>query len=105
MRHTATMEDAALRGPGGITALELCRSWLDACADLISQHDESGVFRFASAAALRVLGRAPADVAGRSLFDLVQPDDRASLQHAWEKALRDGTPTLVRYRVERPDGP
>jgi rsbT co-antagonist protein RsbR len=99
------MDDAALRAHGGTTALEPCRSLLDACADVISHHDESGVFRFASAAALRVLGRAPAEIASRSLFDLVQPDDRPLLQHAWERALKDGTPRIVRYRVERPDGP
>jgi PAS domain S-box-containing protein len=74
---------------------------LDHCPDLVSHHEASGVFGYASAAALRIVGRAPAALVGTSLVDLACPEDRAALAAAWSKAFAATGATRVRFRVER----
>jgi diguanylate cyclase (GGDEF)-like protein/PAS domain S-box-containing protein len=48
--------------------------------DVIACHSPEGVFRYVSPACLALLGYTPDELQGRSLFDLIHPDDRATVQ-------------------------
>ena len=41
---------------------------------------------------------------GRAFLDFVHPDDRAYVNTAWQKAVKEGGELSVEYRVLRPDG-
>lgn len=51
---------------------------LDLLPDAVCIVDADGRFLYTSAAFERILGYAPAEVAGRQVFDLVHPEDRAA---------------------------
>ncbi|HEX7444410.1 MAG TPA: diguanylate cyclase, partial [Acidimicrobiales bacterium] len=73
-------------------------------SDLIAVVEPSGAIRYTSPAAATMLGYSSAELAGRSLVDMVHPDDRpedlASLVHLDE----DGTARPVSLRLESHDG-
>jgi PAS domain S-box-containing protein len=73
-------------------------------SDLLSIHDADAVFLFLSNACRRLLGCEPEDLKGRSLFDLVHPEDRGPVEDAFG-AIRDGQDGLsVACRLRRRDG-
>jgi len=74
---------------------------LEDAPDLISQHDASGVFVFASAAATSVLGRDAQSLVGTSIHDLAYAPDRARMAEVWANALRGEGPRMLQFRVER----
>jgi PAS domain S-box-containing protein len=72
--------------------------------DLISRHTAEGIFVFASPASRTVLGIAPDELLGRSIADLVHPDDLQGVLRA-HRTLRDALLSgPLRYRARRPDG-
>lgn len=58
--------------------------------DLICSLNRNGIFQSANPAAQELLGFPEAELIGRSLFDLVAPDDLARVKMSWEEALRKG---------------
>ncbi len=89
-RHASARRDAKLAARA-----------LDAAADLTSLHAPDGRFLWASEAATRVLGYAPSALVGRSLFDLLHPDDRGAGAVA-DPAHPDEH--LITARVQHADG-
>jgi PAS domain S-box-containing protein len=73
--------------------------------DMILVVGPSGAISYASPSIERILGHQPADLIGRSVFDLVHPEDR---DHAWsefEDVLKPGDPTTpVEVRVLSTNG-
>src|SRR6185436_2815383 len=69
--------------------------------DMISRTTARGRFLYVSDAAYRLLGYAPAEMIGRSLFEFAVPDDHHILRHVTE--LLD-QPQTFSYRVRRKDG-
>jgi diguanylate cyclase (GGDEF)-like protein/PAS domain S-box-containing protein len=72
--------------------------------DLISRHDPEGVWLFASDAARRLLGVEPAELLGRSLYDLLHPDDVEAFALAHAGWLERPTDFAIIYRLRRADG-
>jgi len=56
-------------------------------SDLIVLIATDGTLRYANPALTTILGHAPDEWLGRSILDLVHPDDRASAQGAFERSL------------------
>jgi len=76
----------------------------DNIADIIILIDARGLLRYVSRSADPVLGLRPADIVGKSCFDLVHPDDRESVKSATMRLDGvDGVSTVV-FRHYRGDG-
>ncbi len=72
--------------------------------DLISLHDLEGRFLYATPSAMELLGIHPVELIGRSVYELVLPEDVAALQEAHRDILaRNGKGPLA-YRAFRVDG-
>lgn len=76
----------------------------DTSIDMISCHDEAGVYLYASPASQALVGLAPEALVGRSAFEFIHVDDRAALQQALARVLSDEAPLLTTYRIRRADG-
>ena len=67
--------------------------------DLLVVADSAGVFRAVSPSVTRILGWAPEELVGRSLFDFVLPDDQQTTGQALTEAVRGKLDTYEnRYR-------
>jgi two-component system cell cycle sensor histidine kinase PleC len=77
------------------------RRLVECAKDLMSRHAKDGTFLYASAAAERLIGYRADALIGRSLYDLVHPEDLAHLQESQEQALADGLAVATcRLRAE-----
>ena len=82
-------------------AEERFREMVRYSADIIAVVDESGCLLEASPAATEVLDLDPEDLVGRSMFDLIHPEDRAPVAAALRDALAgtsDREPILLRMQ-------
>ena len=67
--------------------------YIDLLLDAICVVDASGTFVFVSAGAQRIFGYKPEEMIGRSMLELIHPDDKAkTLQTAAE--IMQGQPTV-----------
>ncbi|HEX2167222.1 MAG TPA: PAS domain S-box protein [Longimicrobiales bacterium] len=83
---------------------ERYRLFTDTVTDLISLHDETGVFLYASPSVTDLLGYEPRELIGRSVYELVVEEDVGTLREAHEAiARREGRVPAV-YRTRRRDG-
>lgn len=57
----------------------------DHATDLISRHSNNGIYLYASPASQQLLGYAPEELIGKSVYDLIHPED---LEGTQEKCLR-----------------
>lgn len=83
---------------------ERYRVLADHVQDMISLHDLDGVFLYASPASRQLLGVVPTELLGRSVYELVHPDDVAALRAAHEAILTRTGRNPLTYRAIRPDG-
>ena len=68
-------------------------------SDVVVQLDNAGVVRWLSLSAQEILGTAPADLIGRSVLEIVHPDDLPVVRSAQAAALRGEVSRLqARYR-------
>jgi PAS domain S-box-containing protein len=72
--------------------------------DLISFHDIEGRFIYATPSSARLLGIEPQKLIGRSVYELVLPEDQQSLRDAHRDILGRNGKTPVTYRARRGDG-
>ena len=72
--------------------------------DTISTHTPEGVFTFVSPASRALCGHDPAELIGRSAFDLHHPDDVETMRLVLRAILAEGKPRQVSYRVAHKDG-
>ena len=94
-----------LTRPSGSQADDLFHALVENSSDAIALLDANGVIRFASRSSARVLGYALEERLGRSGFELMHPDDLASLRAAFADCLRrPGVPIPVEYRARHKDG-
>lgn len=102
------LEDLATRYASTRAALhkveERYRLFADNVQDLISLHDQSGIFLYASPSVRNLLGYEPHELIGRSVYDFVVADDVPALREAHDAiARREGRVPAV-YRLSRRDG-
>ncbi|HYM61494.1 MAG TPA: EAL domain-containing protein [Thermoanaerobaculia bacterium] len=71
--------------------------------DMISRSTAEGIILYASDAARTLMGYEPAELAGRSVFDLIVPGDRSDVRRAGA-GLKSLAPMTFSYRVHRKDG-
>jgi PAS domain S-box-containing protein len=81
------------------------RALVDRMPDLITVLDESDTTQFTNPASITILGQSPDDRAGRSLIQLVHPDDVPLLREALEAAVRSDEPSqAVEHRCRHSSG-
>ena len=72
--------------------------------DMISRHDPTGIYLYASPACRVLFGFEPEELLGRSAFDLIHPEDAAEVDRERARMLDEpGLHTLV-FRGRRRDG-
>ena len=82
------------------------RSLIENATDIIVILDETGIFRYCSPSAERVLGYRLEDVAGKSAAELVHPEDVVVVMEVLQKAVQNPrvAQTVIEYRVRHLDG-
>ena len=73
----------------------------DNAMDLITRHSSDGRIRFASPAALPLLGQEPESLIGLAPSALVHPDDLQTMQAAFMEASYFGRPASAELRLKR----
>ena len=82
---------------------ERYRILADYSSDIISRLDAEARFLYVSPACQTLLGYEPAELVGRTAFELVHPDDLSMVLTLWE-SLADQNHALGTYRIRRTDG-
>src|SRR5581483_6863472 len=82
------------------------RTLVDSLADTVFRTDtRSGRIDFMSAAAAKLLGREPAELAGAPYFDFVVPEDHERIREALREAAKEaGVTRLMQYRMKHSSG-
>jgi diguanylate cyclase (GGDEF)-like protein/PAS domain S-box-containing protein len=94
------LADRASNPPGGDVDYQ---SFTAGSADVNTVATSDGIYRYVSAACLRLFGWEPADLEGHNQEDFVHPDDLPSL-HAGREQLVAGKVTTNSFRFRRRDG-
>ena len=76
----------------------------DNATDMIARNSPSGLFRDVSPACDRLLGFTPIELFGRSVYELVHPDDRDRVFGFHHKLVESKNPLTLAYRMRRKDG-
>ena len=71
--------------------------------DLITRTSMRGIFLYLSEASRRLLGYDPAELVGRSVYDIIYAEDCDEVRHL-SKLITDAGPTTFSYRVVCRDG-
>jgi len=71
--------------------------------DIISRSTTSGVILYASDACRRLLGYEPAELTGKSMYELIDPEDREEVRHQ-SYLINPTTPTVYSYKMLRRNG-
>lgn len=78
---------------------------IDSVSDMVSLVDADGSVRFMNASVERVLGIQPADVEGRSVFELMHAGDRPKMESYWNHVVHGGgLGPPIQFRSRRIDG-
>jgi two-component system, cell cycle sensor histidine kinase and response regulator CckA len=109
MRHALALRAEAARRRDAESALrateERFRALLDNSSDALMLIDRDGRISYITPSSQRLLAREPAEMAGRSIFDFLHPDDReiASVRLA-ESVRRPGEAIAAELRLQHADG-
>lgn len=76
----------------------------ESMSDMVARTDSAGNFEYVSLSYRRALGYEPEELVGKSLFDLVHPDDVPSLQVAFERASQSFFGDVPEFRFRHADG-
>lgn len=81
------------------------RTLLDESFDISTVINRDGTIRYAVPAMERVLGHPAEEVRGRSIFDLIVPEDRDRVREEFQRSLRrDGLSATIEARFIHADG-
>ena len=81
------------------------RQLVDCSLDIITVLDEHGIVRFENPAAHQLLGYQPDELIGRSVFDLIHPEDRPVVLQAFLGVLEQpGQTASAEFRFQNKDG-
>ena len=78
--------------------------WADFSAPIVFVKGPDATMQHVDALGAAFVGLAPADICGRSWFDLLHPDDVDNARADWKKALRDKAPYSAELRMRNAAG-
>lgn len=104
MEHTLTASELQPDTVGHSVAF--LNAALANSSDLVVVIDESGTLTYASGASERILGRAPDEWIGRSVFELLHPEDASAAAESMVTSVEGGTGVKdpIELRVLHADG-
>ncbi len=73
-------------------------------SDAVAEVDARGIVRYASPSHRRIVGVAPRDIIGISIFDGIHPEDRDRIKDEFQEGVRSNTDREVEYRYRHTDG-
>ncbi|MCB9742199.1 MAG: PAS domain S-box protein [Alphaproteobacteria bacterium] len=73
-------------------------------SDIVTRADVAGTWSYVSPASKRLLGYAPAELVGRSAYDLIHPDDFNALAASYDDIVGHSDMYSLRFRMQRKDG-
>ena len=76
----------------------------DSMHDIIRLIDQDGIIRYASPSHRKVLGYVPEALLGKSLSDMIHPDDRETIKTLYARNQDAGTVHKTEYRLRHADG-
>lgn len=83
---------------------EAFRLLAEASTDLIARQDLEGKFLYVSPASRSLLGYPPAELVGRSVYELIHVEDAAEVRRSHREVLDSGGPSTSTYRIRRAGG-
>ena len=83
---------------------EKYRSIFESAASLIVSVDEDGVIVDCNSRLQHMLGYSPDEIIGRSILDIVNPDDNTAVREYLEEALAKGFKYNNQFRMAQKDG-
>ena len=109
VRHALAARDLRVQHRQAHEALraseERFRALSEHASDLLGILDADGTYRYASPSHWRILGYAPAEVQGRTVFELMHPDDLPHTQTAFTALLQSpGAMEAAEFRMRHADG-
>ncbi len=72
--------------------------------DMISRHRPDGTILYISPSSGSALGYEPEELAGRSVYDFVHPDDAEGFATIHKAVLENSASTMLSFRMRRKDG-
>jgi PAS domain S-box-containing protein len=102
IQHTGPMTDASDRQSPGPSAAQL-RALIDQASDGIFVADSEGRYTFANEAGCRMLGFSCDEIIGKTIVDLIPPEDVERLLHSKAQMLLGHT-HIDEWRLRRKDG-
>ena len=72
--------------------------------DIISRHKPDGVYLYVSPACYKLLGYQPDELIGRSVFEMIHPDDIPILTQARKEMIEQLTLSTTRFRSKHKNG-
>jgi len=78
---------------------DLLRAVVDHTPDLITVIDATGNVVFANKSHETRIGSPAGELLHKNAYDLVHPDDRATLESIFEECFRSNEPQAVEYRI------
>lgn len=73
-------------------------------SDIISLHDNDGIFRYVSPACQTIIGYDPEELIGRDVISLVHPDDAKDLLELFRSTRADDPTMAIPYRARHKNG-
>jgi len=83
---------------------ESFRLLAEASTDLIARQSLDGIFLYVSPASHFLLGYDPADLLGRSAYELIHAEDLDEVRRSHQELVDTGGPTHSTYRIRRASG-
>ncbi len=80
------------------------RALIENTHDVVSIVDPDGTRRYVSPSAERILGYDESQLAGKSVFELVHPADRETVESTFRSVVETGDPGRTEYRVRHAEG-
>lgn len=77
---------------------------MEMCPDMIFTHNRGGTFIFVSSASIPLLGHAPHEMIGHSMFDFLSPHDVRDVRAGVSRMLQKPKVYTMIYRVRKKDG-
>lgn len=90
--------------PDGLDQLEALRALVRNSTDMLARHAPDGTYRYVSPACRELLGYEPAQLVGRSAYDLFHPEDLEAIVASHRRVLEVPELSTAEYRIRHADG-
>lgn len=73
-------------------------------SDMLAEHALDGSFSFVTPASVSIVGYAPEELVGRTIYDFIDPEQLEFIQKEHQRIMDSSDPVQVTYRFKHKDG-